>query len=58
MSVTTEPCDLLQSNDTDQGYFLGDYMGLTSRGSDFFAAFVIAGPGDEQHVYFSTIVGR
>jgi hypothetical protein len=33
-------------------------MGLTSLGSDFFAVFVIAGPGDQQGVYFATIQGR
>jgi hypothetical protein len=58
VAVTQEPFDLLESVYTDSGHFLGDYMGLTSLGSDFFASFVIAGPREEQDVYFSTIAGR
>ncbi len=56
--ITNESFDMLKASPTPRGLFFGDYMGLTSFGSDFFTAFAIAGPGDEQHVYFAAVRGR
>ena len=56
--ITNASFDMLQASPTSRGLFLGDYMGLTSLGSDFFAAFAISGPGDEQDIYFAAIRGR
>ncbi|MBW1757567.1 MAG: exo-alpha-sialidase [Deltaproteobacteria bacterium] len=56
--VTSESFDILQASPSRRGLFLGDYMGLTSFGSDFFTAFAISGPGDEQDIYFAAIRGR
>ncbi|MBW1832783.1 MAG: hypothetical protein JRJ10_14005 [Deltaproteobacteria bacterium] len=47
----------MQANPNRRGLFLGDYMGLTSFGSDFFTAFAISGPGDEQDIYFAALRG-
>jgi hypothetical protein len=52
--ITNESFDLLQAGNL----FLGDYMGLTSFGSDFLAAFAISGPADQQDIYFAAIRGR
>ena len=56
--VTSTSFDILQANPSPRGLFLGDYMGLTSLGSDFFTAFAISGPGDRQDIYFSPIRGQ
>jgi hypothetical protein len=56
--ITNESFDVLQASPTSRGLFLGDYMGLTSLGSDFFTAFTISGPGDEQDIYFASVWGR
>jgi hypothetical protein len=56
--VTNESFDLLLANSARGFFFLGDYMGLTSFGSDFFAAFTISGPGDQQDIYFAPIRGN
>ncbi len=56
--ITNESFDMLQASPNPDGLFLGDYMGLTSLGSDFFAAFAISGPGDQQDIYFAAIRGQ
>jgi hypothetical protein len=56
--MTSEPFDMSIALPAARGLFLGDYMGLTSSGSDFFAAFTVTRPTEDQNILFAPIVGR
>ncbi|MFW2386758.1 MAG: sialidase family protein [Polyangiales bacterium] len=56
--VTKESFDISKAIASSRGLFLGDYMGLTSFGSDFFTAFTVTLPSETQNIVFAPILGR
>ena len=53
--LTTSSFDFSQAPTTTRGLFIGDYAGLTSHGTDFFAAFSVTAEGDPANVVFVPI---
>ena len=58
LRLTPEPFDYLSAPHFLDGLFLGDYAGLSSQGSDFFALFSVATEDDPRNVIFVPILGR
>ena len=56
--LTPESFDYLAAPTSGRGLFLGDYVGLTSAGSDFFAFFSVTGDADPGNTVFVPIRGR
>ena len=58
LRLTPEPFDYLLAPYFLDGLFLGDYAGLSSQGSDFFALFSVTTEDDPGNVIFVPILGR
>ena len=58
LRLTPEPFDYLLAPYFFDGLFLGDYTGLTSWGSDFFALFSVTTEDDPANAMFVPIRGR
>jgi hypothetical protein len=58
LRLTPEPFDYLLAHYFLDGLFRGDYAGLSSQGSDFFALFSATTEDDPGNVIFVPILGR